>query len=838
MSLPPWSGRLLHGFVAGILLAALHAPLGLDWTQTAVLQGTSAALFRAAGLFLLALGFDARRRGFREGPGAGWLASVAAGFALQLFWIDRVPASRAGFALLCVCGVLALRALAGKRHAEAVPVALARRERVALLLAGAGAALALESLAHEVRLFTTGNAADDGLVALVFLGLVFAGGLAFGPLLARVRAATAGFLFALALAAGLAVVGLLFLARLTPLGLPAYLEHFDGLFEYGRRLDRVVGADLGFEHLPALDIASIGTLWTTVLLGAAAFALPAFALGAALAGNREPARPAYGLMGAGLGLLASPHLVQFVGEPLRDGSAPAVSWTLVATGAALAAGGLLIAAFGTTRRVAWIAAALGSAALPWLRPHLAFANLSPWSARQIEAELLWPTPEGLLCVEPGRGGIPLLTLDRRRLTPDIDELAGDALALRSSFELLAPETRKGRVRTLFIGQLTPARARVLGTLGDLALERTAPWHRAMPILEQHLFAGEEPPIGTILPPSAARARLAAGEYDWVVACGIRGPILCWKSEARELWGGVDAPRFCALELPAGTLGVAWVPADSSVGRGVTLGPLLMAFDGLERPCFGLVRGAHGKGPLPLFELDSWNGPSVRGNLARLPQLRAFELERAWAEGLRADGHASLARGLARHFAAQTLSSPYETRAQQVELDEEALRAFFEAVPPAGELDLLSATLWEALARLFFEKRQPEYALVYLEPVAQRFAPWPALERCLVRAYREVLEPEVALAYAERVFGAYPDDFELLIEASQAAREAGTPERGQPFLERAVALQPSHLDQIRALGLELVEAGDERGRGLLEAVRRENPEDEEVLRALSEGPWQR
>jgi hypothetical protein len=123
-------------------------------------------------------------------------------------------------------------------------------------------------------------------------------------------------------------------------------------------------------------------------------------------------------------------------------------------------------------------------------------------------------------------------------------------------------------------------------------------------------------------------------------------------------------------------------------------------------------------------------------------------------------------------------------------------------------------------------------------VAQRFAPWPALERCLVRAYREVLEPEVALAYAERVFGAYPDDFELLIEASQAAREAGTPERGQPFLERAVALQPSHLDQIRALGLELVEAGDERGRGLLEAVRRENPEDEEVLRALSEGPWQR
>ena len=43
MRVAPWSGRLLHGFVAGILLAALRAPLGLDWTQTAVVQGTSAA---------------------------------------------------------------------------------------------------------------------------------------------------------------------------------------------------------------------------------------------------------------------------------------------------------------------------------------------------------------------------------------------------------------------------------------------------------------------------------------------------------------------------------------------------------------------------------------------------------------------------------------------------------------------------------------------------------------------------------------------------------------------------------------------------------------------------
>lgn len=836
MKLPPWSGRLVHGFLAGILLAVLRAPLGLDWTQTAVVQGTSAALFRAAGLFLIALGFDARRVGFRDGLGVGWLASVALGFATQVFLLDRVPGSRAGFALSCVLGVLALRALAGKRSTEAVPVALARRERVALVMAGAGVALALESLAHELRLFTSGTVADDGLVATVFLTLVCAGALAFGPLLARIRAATAGFLLGCALAAGLAVVGLLFLSRLTPDGLTIYLEHFDGLFEVGRRLDGVVALDLGLEGLPALDAASIGTLWTTALLAAAALALAAFGLGAALGSSRDSARPAHGLLGAGLGLLAGPHLVRVLAEPLRDGSAPAVSWMLVALGAGLAAVALLIVAFGQARRAAWITAALACAALPWIRPRLAFASLSPWSARQIEAELVWPTPEGLLCVEPGRGGIPIVTLDRRRLTPNVDEQPGDALALQSSFELLAPEKRAGTVRTLFIGQLTPARARVLNALGDLALERSAPWHAAMPILEQFLFAGEAPPPGTILPPAAARARLAEGGYDWVVACGIRGPIVSWKSEARELWGGVDAPRLTELDLPAGTLGVAWTPADSSVGRGIELSPLLLAFDELERPSYGLVRGASAPGRLPLFELADWDGPSVRANLARMPQLRAFELERAWAAGLRSDAHPSLARGLAGHYAAQTLSSPYETRAQQVELDEEALRAFFEAVPQAGQLDRLSAALWEALAWLFFEKRLPEYALVYLEPVAERFAPWPALERCLVRAYREVLEPATALEFAERVLAAFPEDFELLIEASQAAREAGLPERSGPFLERALTLKPGRLDQVRSLGLELIQVGDERGRPLLEAVRGEHPEDEEVLRALSAGPW--
>jgi tetratricopeptide (TPR) repeat protein len=496
---------------------------------------------------------------------------------------------------------------------------------------------------------------------------------------------------------------------------------------------------------------------------------------------------------------------------------------------------MLVAAWSSQRRALTIVLALLCAGLPWLQPRLAFASLSPWSPRPVVPEFLWSTPEGLLAVEPGRGERSLVTLDRRRLTPTHDEEAADGLALETSFSLIPAEKRAGTVRTLFVGQLTPARARTLARLGQLDLERTAPWHAAMPLIEPYLFAGEGEPPGRILPPAAARARLSEGAYDWVIAAGIRGPIVSWRSEANELWSEVDAPRLTDLELPAGTVGTSWTPMNARVAQGVELGQMLVAFGALDQPAFGLARGEFGELALPLFELERWDGPCPLTQLVTLPQLRAFEFERAFSAGLVSRSSPPFARGLALHFAAQVLSSPYETRAQQIELEEEALRAFREAVPPPGALDPLTRALWEALAWLCLEKRQPEFALVYLEPVADRFRPWPALERSLARAFLEVLEPETALAYAERALVALPEDFELLIDAARAGLELGGRERAAPFLERALALEPTREDRVRTLGFLLHEAGDGRGRALLEALLQRHPEDEELLRVLASGP---
>jgi len=832
MNLPPWPGRLLHGLCAGILLAVLRAPLGLDWTQVAVVQGTSAALFRAAGLLLLALALDGRRAAFRDGLGGGWLLALAGGFGLQVFLLDRTPASRAGYALLCVLAVLFLRALAGARAtsnegAERVE----RHERGWLLALGAGLALALEGLAHETRLFTGGTADDEGLLAFVFLLLVAGGAGAFGPLGARLRAPAPRFAAGLALSAASGLVGLHFLAQLTPEGLPTYLQRMDPLLELGRRLDGALGLDLGLASAPPLDGASISTLWTTLLLGTAALALPAFGLGAALANTREVSRISLALIGAALGLFARPHLVRLLAEPLPVGEYPLVSWQLLAGGSLLAAAALAALAWRAPRSIGGLVVAGLAALLPWLRPGQNVPTLSPWGVRPVEPALLLPSAEGLLAVEPLRGGILGLTLDRRRLTPALDEEVSDELGLRSAFELLAPEVRARTVRTLVVGQLTPARARVLRSLGTLELERTAPWHAALPKIEELLFAGEEPPPGVLVPPGLARARLADGAYDWAVAWGARGPVVSWKSEARELWGNVDAPRMTALDVPAGTLAVAWVAADSRLPRGVELGPLVLTFDQLERPCFGLVRGTPAAGPLPLFELSAWDGPSVCANLMRMPQLRAFELEKSWGAGLTSSTHPALAAGLALHYGAQTLSSPYESRAQQIEVDEESLRLFREAVPAPQALDRLSAALWETLAWLFHEKRMPDSALVYVEPVAERFAPWPLLDRTLARAYRELLEPEAALRHADRALALAPGDIDLLIEAGQAAIELGDPRRGVDYLERALDLQRGRPDLQRALGLGLLAAGDERGRPLLEPLLDEHPEDQELREAL-------
>ncbi|MSR64001.1 MAG: hypothetical protein EXS08_16380 [Planctomycetes bacterium] len=828
--------RLAHGACAGALLSCMRAPLGLDWTQLAVVQASSAALFRAGALLALALALDPARRALREGPRGAWLGALWAGFAVHGLVLDVTPDSRAGYALTLVVGTFLLRTLAGSRTADGpVPEVLGRGERLGLVLCGLGAACAFESLARETRLFGMATRADDALFASVFLALLFVAALSFGPLLSKLGGERVRFATGLALSTGVAVAGLTFLAQLSPGGLHGYLRRFGLFVGWGRVVDGKLGGALGLAGLPALDGASIGTLWSDALLGAAAFVVPCFVLGATLGATRHSGRAAHALVGAALGLVLLPLVIRAHGHALTPAELGQASfaWDLVVLGASVAALGLVLACVGEARlRLPSVGLALAVALVPWAQPRLALWSFSPWAPSVVEPELVWPTPEGLLTVERARDGTPIATLDRRRLTPLLDEQGADERRLRRAFELLPPARRTRAVRTLFVGQLTPARARVLRALGALELERTAPWHLAMPAVEERLFAGEEAPPGRIVAPAEARTRLSEGGYDWVIAPSIRGPVVNWKSEARELWGSGDAPRLSELELANETLGVAWLDADSLAERGAALEPLLLELELLDSFSLALVRGADANlAPEACAAIADQQCPRPLDFLRTMPQLRAFALQRDWAASLSYRTAPELVRGLTLHFGAQRLSSGGESRAQQIELDEEALRAFFAAVPAADKLDVPTRELWEALAWMFTAKRFPEEALVYLEPVAERFAPWPALDRAVAHAYREVLEPATALRFLARAREAEPGAVEAWIESSQAAAELGDGAQRVAFLERALAVSQGRPDVERELGLALLAVGDERGRAIAERYLSVAPDDLELLQAL-------
>jgi hypothetical protein len=829
----------------GALLSCLRAPLGLDWTQLVALQATSAVVFRASGLLALMLALDPRGRTLEAGPRPLWLASLCAGYALHGLWLEKTPGSRAGYALLFLVGTVLARGLAGPRtpRPSPDPDSPSRVERLGLGLLGAACTLAFEALAHETRLFTMGTSDDDTLVGVVFLALLAVGALAFGPLLARVGATRVRLASGVALATCATWVGMLFLSALTPDGLYGYLRRVDVLLAGLRTLDGRLGGALGLAGIPSFDGASIGTHWTTTILAAATLVVPTFLLAGTLGSVAGFARVRELVLGAAIGILAWPRIASGDLLGARELATTPYAWSLVSRATGIAAAGLVLASLGAPRasRLVGFALALVVASLPWLVPPRVLWSFSPWSAKRVEPELVWPLAEGLLTLEPdvgagSVGGGSIVTLDRRRLTPTREEEYEDGLRLRASWVLLAPERRGPGVRALFVGQLTPARADVLRALGVESIDRTAAWHVAMPALEARLFAGS-PPKGAVLTPRLARKRLHDEEYDWVLAAPAAGPIVTWKSESREIWGGVDAPRLADLELEGKTVGVAWVQGDARVEQGLVLEPALLTVDRLERFSIGLVRGPFVDSPPeqgPLFRFSARDVPSALAFLGTMPQQRSLLLQGSSAAGLECSSSETLARGLALHFAAQRFSSPYESRAQQVEIDEEALRAFAAAVPE--RLDRLSREIWESLAWLLQEKRLPEEALVFLEPVAERFAPWKAVDRAMARAYREMLDPASAMRFLDRARSQEPGDLWLLIDSAAVAEELGQPDHALGHLEAALALPIIRTpDQERALGLALQRLGDGRGRPMLEKRLLEAPEDREVRESLGLPP---
>src|SRR5262245_61958518 len=109
MARSSWWRLPAHGFLAGVLLSVLRAPLGLDWTRIPATSGTTAALFRAGALLALSLSLGATRSTLRDGLRPLWLGTVCLGYGVHGFLLDVVPGNRAGFALALLVSTLLLR---------------------------------------------------------------------------------------------------------------------------------------------------------------------------------------------------------------------------------------------------------------------------------------------------------------------------------------------------------------------------------------------------------------------------------------------------------------------------------------------------------------------------------------------------------------------------------------------------------------------------------------------------------------------------------------------------------------------------------------------------------
>lgn len=820
--------NLGFGLVTGLLLSALVPPLGLDLLQLPALAGDFAYRFRAAPFLALWVAYSLWRG--REDFAGGWqLVGATLGFLGHGLFLRGPfePTTRLGFGLLFVALTVVLVALARVRSArvESAPEATPAPSgtpllaRLGLFLTGAGLALGLENLARGLRLFGGGLPEDGVVVGGVLLGLAWVGAVSFTRL---VPSAGAHRELVLASAAGgiacaLAAYGLHLLGGL----------HSDALYAYWKRFG------VGF--------TDVGAWKPLAILAGASLVAPGFALGVVVRAPRraELAAPLAG--GAGLGLLAVPFVV--------DAFARSAAWpevftlattTLVfATACVLAAVGCALASLAGARgriRLTGGAVALATLASAFF-PARPVWSFSPWYRIPVEPVWARHTGHGMMTVELERGGEKVVTLDRRRLSPTGAEAAASASALAQSLALVPAERRaQGALRLLFVGQLTPLVAFQLRELGDVDVDRTAPWYDVFEELERELF-GATPPSGHALSPAEARRRIAAESYDLIYVAPTHGPLLFPTSAYLVPWGIPPAPVFGALDAPEGTVVVAWVDASAPLAARALPERALLAQTGYQHLRIGFVAGDvaadSGDASNLRARLVPTGAPSARrSGLARLRRRGTWRAEHELVDLTRrlADaGDDPVLEGLALHYAAQKHSSPWESLALQTEIVEDELRAYFAGSKES--MDPFARTLWESIAAILVEKRRADLILVWVEPVAARYGPWPLLERAVAQAYKEFGEVEEAAAVLERLVQGTPHDIPLRLDAADWSLRAGHPERALEHLRHGLDLQPGHTELEHQLAFLLIRLGDPEGRERLEARLAAHPEEADELE-----PW--
>jgi hypothetical protein len=810
---------LLRGLVAGALLSLLRAPLGIDLFQTAAVSGRTAYGWRAGALAAVALGLFAAGQSAMT---ARFLLAACAGYAVHglLLANHLAPSGTVALWIVAILGFVALAAL--RESASAAPVSgdlpagppspsPTLSEMIGLAVAGAGAAISIEAIARHLRIFEGGLARDDSLSGTVALVL-----LALGAAIVGKRAGSKplrGLSTPLALAAAAAA---------------CFLSEF-----LGRRL-ATPHKLASWLHGIGMQPSSNGTLPYDVVLSCAFLALPLLLAGAAFVGVRGRNRLFAVLVGASIALALVPSFLEQPLDATATDDQPSIS-ELVPFGSLVASAGALLAILAISDRRAiarWSGIGTATiAALPALFVEVDPLHVfSPWLPHPLFPLYPSDAPEGLVTVESFGilgGSWAFATVDRHRVTPEIEGAVADALRLRAAFELLPADRRvKGKLSVLLVGQLSPERARTLADGGADRVDRTAAWWPSMANVEVALWssvAGNQlKPKGEILSIEDARERMRRGEYDLVVVPAVPG----------------DPPFVHPSGAPPSTVVVRWIDLDEPAAHRDLGGEVAMIVDGLDRPSVAAVEnasvpgdgrhapilvraGSKGSAPIPLVEL-------LHG--ADATEARARNVDR-FAAAERGDSHEHVTAGFAAFFDHQLDDPGMETG---VRIPDSALELFRKAAlesPP----DPTTRRTWETLGHILAAQRESGRIETYLRPVAEKYAPWDALEKALARVDLEAKRPDDAMRRLDPIRLNYPDDFELWSMLGEAHCAGGDGAGAVECWHHAIDIAGVERNARREIAMHLAGCRDEDARAVAAKFLAEFPDDRELRKELDVDP---
>ncbi|HTF89441.1 MAG TPA: tetratricopeptide repeat protein [Planctomycetota bacterium] len=790
------------GAVAGATLSIARAPAGITLEEWMSPSATRSSLWRAGALLAVAIGLMAQRRRAADArfPASELALGAAAGFVLHGLvltdWI--VVDSTSGWMLTLIVSLglmLGLRSKAATADAEkARSVSLA--QGLALAVSGAGLALVVTAVNSRLCLFGSGTREDDTIAFGAALVLFAVAVIAFSPLLARKSLTPGWFGLGLAIAAFLSLYSFDFLAGLClPRTYTEFLRHFD------------------------LDSSWRGSIQYDGLLAARVFALPALIAGVALASLRGSSGLGWALLGAAFAAMAceSDFWMQsgFSGTTAEQVGRQASE--RAAMGAVLACAGALLGAF-TTRGASWRGrASIALCAGVWIfvarsSDAPSVLPLSPWEAAPPRVEWIRETGEGLLTVELQGGRGRIATLDRRRLTPTLEETQADQLDIRESTE--------GTDEPSFAiaGFLTPARAAQLRQRDIRMVWAMSPWMRLAPEVEKALFADEGFPEGFKI------------VHDWTwMASSNDGVVICPAVEtASRTLTCLDRSEEGIGEFPV----IGWLPAHQNIAQLQWGNRVSPGFSHVENFRIGVGTGVDAKSSTAAgsrLRFGTWSQV-----LRSLPE-REKEARIRAAQRLVRGEPSTAARAAELICKAQAPSSPFESRAQRTELDASAielLRHSGLSAEPRGferELD-------EFLATTLQGKRDIDGLTGFAQPIADRYPTWGVLQRAAAAADWEFMQWAAAARRLGNVVRANPDDLQARLWLAEALLRAGESAASLRTADELLVIQAGHPQALRLRAIAAVLAGDERARDWLEEMLRDHPDDTELVPYRGSGPY--